>query len=47
MFGMQRLLLSIVIAAGSVSFGNATTVKPMHEWSYEKEADYHILRYLH
>jgi hypothetical protein len=44
---MQRLLLSIVIAAGSVSFGNATTVKPMHEWSYEKEADYHILRYLH
>ena len=44
---MRRLLLAIVIAAGSVTFGNATTVKPMHEWSYEKEAEYHILRYYH
>jgi hypothetical protein len=47
MFGMRRLLLGIVIAAGSVTFGNATSVKPMHEWSYDKEADDHILRYYH
>jgi hypothetical protein len=47
MLAMRRLLLGIVIAAGSVTFGNATTVKPMHEWSYEKEAEYHILRYYH
>jgi hypothetical protein len=47
MFGMRRLLLAIVTAAGSVTFGNATTVKPVREWGYEKEADNHILRYLH
>ena len=47
MFRMQRLLLSILIAAGNVSFGNAATVRPMHEWSYEQGADYYLLRYLH
>jgi hypothetical protein len=44
---MQGLLLSILIAAGNVSFGNAATVRPMHEWSYEQGADYYLLRYLH
>ncbi len=47
MFRMQRLLLSILIAAANVSSGNATTVRYMHEWSYEKQADYLVLRYLH
>jgi superfamily II RNA helicase len=47
MFRIWRLLLSILIAAGNVSFGNATTVRSMREWSYEKEADYHVVRYLH
>jgi hypothetical protein len=41
------MLFAIVIAAGSVSFGNAAVLKPMHEFSYEKEAENHILRYLH
>jgi hypothetical protein len=44
---MQGLLLSILLAAGNVSFGNAATVRPMHEWSYEQGADYYLLRYLH
>jgi hypothetical protein len=35
------------MAAGNVSFGNAATVRPMHEWRYEKEPDYDLLRYLH
>jgi hypothetical protein len=47
MFRIWRLLLSMLIAAGNVSFGNATTVRSVREWSYEKEADYHVLRYLH
>jgi hypothetical protein len=47
MFLTRRLLLGLVVAAGSVSFGNATGVKPLHEFSYEKEAEDHILRYLH
>jgi len=47
MFRMQGLLLSILIAAGNVSFGNAATVRPMHEWSYEQGADYYLLQYLH
>jgi hypothetical protein len=47
MFRMQRLLLSILIAAGNVSSGNAATARPMHEWSYEQGADYYLLRYLH
>ena len=47
MFGMRRLLFAMVVVVGNVSFGNASVVKPMHEFSYEKEADYHILRYLH
>jgi hypothetical protein len=46
MLGTQRLLFGIVIAAANVSFGNATTVRYMHEWSYEKQADYLVLRYL-
>ena len=41
------LLLAILFAAANTSFGNATTVRPMHEWSYEKDADYYLLRYYH
>jgi hypothetical protein len=35
------------MVAGNVSVGNAATVGPMHEWNYEKEPDYYLLRYLH
>jgi hypothetical protein len=42
-----KQLLGILFAATSVSFGNATTVRYMHEWSYEEQVDDHILRYLH
>src|SRR5262245_3459755 len=47
MFRAQRLFLTVLIVAGSIGFGNAVTVRPMHEWSSEKDADYHLLRYLH
>ena len=47
MLRMQRMLLCILIVAGGLSFANAATVRPIHEWSFEAGPDYYLLRYLH
>jgi hypothetical protein len=47
MLQTHNLLLGIMFAVANVSFGNTATVRPLHEWSYEKGPDYYVLHYYH
>jgi hypothetical protein len=43
MLQTRKLLLGIMFAVATLSFGNTVTVRPLHEWSYEKGPDYYFL----